>query len=84
MGVDIVKILDASSEYIVRYGGHASAAGCTIMVHQFPYAREAIMAAAERLYVLSDLVPTITIDSVVDIERLDQVFVQQIESLRPF
>ncbi len=84
LGVDIIKILDASSEYIMRYGGHASAAGCTIMVHQFPRAREAIMAATERLYVLSDFVPTISIDSVVDIERLDQVFVQQIESLRPF
>lgn len=84
MGIDIVKILDASSGYIMRYGGHASAAGCTIMVSQFPLAREAIIAATERLYVLSDFVPTIAIDSVVDIERLDQVFVQQIESLRPF
>jgi single-stranded-DNA-specific exonuclease len=84
VGIDLIKILDAASEYIIRYGGHAGAAGCTIAVDQFPHAHEAIMAATEHLYTMSDFIPTITVDSVIDIERLDQVFNEQIESLRPF
>lgn len=83
-GIDIVTILDASSKYIMRYGGHASAAGCTIAVKHFPQAHQAIVEATERLYTLSDFVPTITVDSIIDIEEVDQAFMQQIESLRPF
>lgn len=50
IGIDLVKILDASSDFIARYGGHTGAAGCTISADMFPHARDAILSAASILY----------------------------------
>lgn len=83
-GIDLVKILDASSEYILRYGWHAGAAGCTIMRDMMPQACEKILLATEQSYTMQDFIPTLMVDTVLDMTKIDVSFMQQIESLRPF
>ncbi len=79
-----MKILDASSAHILRYGGHAGAAGCTICVDQFAPAEEALLLAASQQYAVGEFVPTLSVDTVLDPTRIDTSFMRQIESLRPF
>gem|GEM_PF-2641268 len=38
----------------------------------------------DQLYDIHTFVPTILVDTLLDIERVDQELVRQIESLRPF
>jgi single-stranded-DNA-specific exonuclease len=83
-GIDLVKILDASSEYIFRYGGHAGAAGCSIMCDKMSAACDKMLFATEQLYTMQDFIPTLLVDTVLDMTKISTHFIQQIESLRPF
>jgi len=83
-GIDLVKILDASSEYLLRYGGHAGAAGCSIMCDKMPEACEKILLETEKLYTMQDFIPTLVVDTILDITKIDTLLIQKIESLRPF
>lgn len=83
-GIDLIKILDTSSEYILRYGGHAGAAGCSIMCDMMPQACEKILLTTEQLYTMQDFTPTLRVDTVLDMTKIDASFMQQVESLRPF
>lgn len=84
IGIDLIKILDTASSYLLRYGGHAGAAGCTISADSFPQAKEALLLATSQLYDMSSFTPVLAIDTVLDIEKIDHNFMQEIESLRPF
>jgi single-stranded-DNA-specific exonuclease len=84
IGIDLVKILDTASLYLLRYGGHAGAAGCTILVDSFSEAQEALLGATSQLYDMSAFVPTLAIDTILDMGKIDHKFMEQIESLRPF
>jgi len=84
IGIDLIKILDAASQYLLRYGWHAGAAGCTITVDNFLQAKKMLGIVTDQLYDIHTFVPTILVDTLLDIERVDQELVRQIESLRPF
>lgn len=84
IGIDLVKILDTSSDFIARYGGHAGAAGCTISVDMFPRAHDTILSAASTLYDMGEFTPTLFVDTALDVKKINSDFVQEIESLRPF
>lgn len=83
-GIDLIKILDASSDHLLRYGGHAGAAGCSILCDRMPEASEKILLTTEEFYTMTDFTPTLSVDSVLDVTKIDASFIQQIESLRPF
>jgi single-stranded-DNA-specific exonuclease len=84
VGIDLVRILDVAAPHLLRYGGHAGAAGCTILVDSFPQAQDTIIVATSQLYDMRTFVPRMTVDTVLDITRIDHNFMEQVESLRPF
>ena len=70
VGIDLVKILDASSDHMVRYGGHAGAAGCSIKFTDMQTAFQSITESTRELYDMADFIPSITVDTVLNIDEL--------------
>ncbi len=54
------------------------------MVDIFPRAYEAIVKATDHFYDMSEFTPTLFVDSVLDPKKIDQHFLHDIDSLRPF
>ncbi len=84
LGIDLVRILDASAAYLARYGGHAGAAGCTIRAEDIDGARSALVMATEQLYSGHDATPVIRVDTVLDIRQIHLGMITALNSMRPF
>lgn len=83
-GIDLVQILDASRVFLERFGGHAGAAGCTIVADKMKDACGLLRESAQMLYAHHDATPTLRVDSVLDHARITTQSIQEIEVLRPF
>jgi len=82
-GVDLVAILNASSPYLARYGGHAGAAGCSIEEAKMQEACQTLQLNTGELH--HEIVsPFLRIDSVLDPGKITLDTIREIESLRPF
>jgi single-stranded-DNA-specific exonuclease len=83
LGVDLVAILNASSLYLARYGGHAGAAGCSIEEEKMQEACQMLQLRTGELH--HEIVsPFLRIDSVLDPGKITLDTIREIESLRPF
>lgn len=80
----ITNALTQFSHYFLNYGGHQKAAGLTIEEDKFPKFREQFIEYANNILTDEDLIPQITIDSVVDIDQIHLNMAQTIEELGPF
>ncbi len=69
---------------MVRYGGHAGAAGCTVSSVLFSSFSKALLQQTEQLYALQEFFPVLHVDTLLDLSKITPQFVQSIESLRPF
>ncbi len=79
-----MKILDASHMYLARYGGHAGAAGCTILADYISQASVAFIQATDELYSAYDSTPILTVDTVLEKDTISLQTLRDIEILRPF
>jgi single-stranded-DNA-specific exonuclease len=70
--------------YLLRFGGHKYAAGLSIAKKQIPKFRERFKEVAAEMLSAEDLVPTLMIDCYMDMDRLDDEFVTQLEEFAPF
>ncbi len=84
LGIDLVRILDASAMYLARYGGHAGAAGCTIRAEDIDGARSALVMATEQLYSGHDATPVIRVDTVLDVAQISLKMITSLDAMRPF
>jgi single-stranded-DNA-specific exonuclease len=84
IGIDLVQILDHASSYLHRYGGHAGAAGCTILEQSMDDAKKALSDAMRILYDGHDATPIVRVDTVLDPARISFQTLKSLESLRPF
>ncbi len=80
----ITNALTKFSRYFLNYGGHQKAAGLTIEENKFPEFREKFIEYAHSKLTESDLIPQITIDSVVEIDQIHLNMAKTIEELGPF
>ena len=81
---NVVEAIAASSDLLVRYGGHAQAAGFTVSTHLIGEVAARLDAyAAERLGSL-DLSPILEIDAVVTLPELTQDVYDWLTTLEPF
>ena len=80
----MVKILEASRIHLDRFGGHAGAAGCTILANNMSDACVLLRDSAQTLYAEHDATPIIRVDTVLDPARITVQSVSDIEILRPF
>jgi len=85
-GFDLVAALDATSEHLVRYGGHRAAAGLELEADRLDAFRDAFIEHASSKIEDADLVRTDRLDALVGVGRdgIGMDLARQLESLGPF
>ena len=81
---NIVEAIASASDLLVRYGGHAQAAGFTVSTDLIPEATERLLAHAGQLLEPLDLTPTLEIDAVARLPELTMDTYDWLASLEPF
>ena len=80
---DITDALDECADLLVRHGGHAQAAGFTVLNENLPKLRERLMQlAAERLDG-EDLRPSLDVDAEVPFDQLTETLADELRRLEP-
>lgn len=83
-GFHLKEVLDACSDYLAGYGGHAAAAGLTIKDGCFDAFEQAIREEARKRITPEMLIPQIDIDFVLDESNVDFQLLEELNPLRPF
>ncbi|HDP34907.1 MAG TPA: single-stranded-DNA-specific exonuclease RecJ [Candidatus Hydrogenedentes bacterium] len=83
-GFNMMDALNACGDLLIRYGGHAAAAGMTLAPDKLEIFRECF--EREALMQLGDgrLHPPLRIDALVSFSQLDGAFVKSLELLEPY
>ena len=80
----MVDALAACADLLLRYGGHAMAAGLTIAPEQIEMFRARFLEEAGRRLRPEDLVPTIAIDADLRLADLTPALARELEQVAPF
>jgi single-stranded-DNA-specific exonuclease len=83
-GFHITRALDACSDLLIRYGGHAQAAGFLLAVERLPAFRERLLAYAQEHLDQGTLTPRLLVDAIVPLRLLSANTVRELERLEPF
>ncbi|MFT5193453.1 MAG: single-stranded-DNA-specific exonuclease [Cellvibrionaceae bacterium] len=81
--VHITHMLDQLSDILVRYGGHAAAAGLTIRNEHLAEFKKRITILVDAEIGKLNLTPTIPIDALIDIEQVDASLYALLQKLEP-
>ena len=81
---NITKALQFCEKYLVKYGGHAGAAGFTIKIENIKKFSEAINEYAKKNLNQEDFYKLIEIDKVIPIQKISYEFYKTLELLKPF
>lgn len=79
----ITQALDECADLLVRHGGHAMAAGLTVLPENLPRLREQLLRKAQAVLDGQELLPTILIDRVLSLKELSFDLVRELEVLEP-
>ncbi len=79
----ITQALDRCADLLVRYGGHAAAAGFTATIERLDALRECLNRIAQEQLTPADLVKTLAIDVVVPLHELDYALLNKLNELEP-
>jgi single-stranded-DNA-specific exonuclease len=79
----ITDALDEVADLLVRHGGHAQAAGFTILNENLPEFTERMKAIAAAKLDGLDLQPTLTVDMEMDLESIDWALHETLSQLEP-
>lgn len=80
---DITSALDRCADLLVRHGGHALAAGFTVLNENIPALKSRLLHIAEESLSGQDLSPTLYIDVEVDVHQLNEELVTDLQLLEP-
>ncbi len=80
---DITHALDQCASLLVRHGGHAQAAGFTILNENIPEFKEKLMGIARAALRGQDLLPTLEIDMEVDAGEISIDLAIELQKLEP-
>jgi single-stranded-DNA-specific exonuclease len=83
-GFNLFKGLETLERYLLGYGGHAAAAGATLMVKDFWAFEEAFEELVQKSMVGTELVPTLTIEGEIDFPGLGKGIAPFLPRLGPF
>lgn len=81
---NIVEAIASVSDLLVRYGGHAQAAGFTVSVDRIPEVTGRLADHAGRLLESLDLTPTLEVDALATLPELTMDTHDWLTSLEPF
>jgi single-stranded-DNA-specific exonuclease len=80
----ITEALDQCADLLVRYGGHAAAAGFTVKNENLAAFEERLLAIANEQLDLPQLRPTISIDAQINLKGVRPELVEAVTNLQPF
>jgi single-stranded-DNA-specific exonuclease len=80
----ITEALDQCADLLVRYGGHAAAAGFTLANENVPAFEARLLLVAQQQLDVSALRPSLTIDAEVNLRGVKPELVEAITALQPF
>jgi single-stranded-DNA-specific exonuclease len=83
-GFDIYKALTKCNNLLEKFGGHAQAAGLSILPENIPLLRQQLTEIAKKVLTVEDYVPKIRIDAIVTLNDINQDFVKKLECLEPY
>jgi single-stranded-DNA-specific exonuclease len=84
-GFDILDALQGGAAHMIKYGGHAQAAGCEVHACDVDSLREAVCARArEKLAIAPFSASDVWIDSDVSLNQMSDSLMREIDRLRPF
>jgi len=79
----ITRALDQVGDLLVRHGGHAQAAGFTILNENLAEFQERLTAVAAEQLADKELLPTITADAEIPLRQIDWAFYELLRQLEP-
>lgn len=81
---NIAEALERIAYLLLRFGGHAQAAGCTFAAADLPMIEEALCADLEARITPESLVPSLTADATLDTRHITPQLIEAISALEPF
>ena len=79
----ITELLDECADLLVRYGGHAQAAGLTVRNENLPALRERLTASTRQKLAGLELIPSLSIDMELDLDDVDHALHGHLQGLEP-
>lgn len=83
-GLDVVKALASVSEYLIQYGGHPAAAGCTFKVENEEVIREKLNEYAKSVLTPELLQKKLKIDAEVSLGEINWNLMDILKKFEPF
>lgn len=79
----ILEILAETEKLLIRFGGHARAAGLTLKTELLPEFYDRLIALANQKLTAADIEPRIKLDAWLGLERCNLATVRQLQKLEP-
>lgn len=79
----ITEALEKCADLLVRYGGHAAAAGFTVENSNLPELKQRLTLIAEKQLIGKDLQPTLSADALVSLSELNTKLLEQLAWFEP-
>lgn len=79
----ITRALDTCADLLIRYGGHAAAAGFTVANENLSALTARLRAIAREQLAGAELIPTLTIDAEVELSQISGRVYQELAQLEP-
>lgn len=81
---NIVENLDCCAPHLIKYGGHAMAAGLEIHADEIPMFRKRLNDRAHEVLVPANLVPHIAVDMWISLRDLNETLYFKMQQMKPF
>ena len=83
-GFDMVDALGECKDYLIGFGGHPIAAGLSMHPSNFESFKETFINIANKKISKDDLIPTINVDSELNLEELNHRMIKFLNALEPY
>ncbi len=83
-GVDLMRVLNGCKEHMVRFGGHAAAAGFTIEERNIDAFREAFASQTPSASEDGEGIPPLIVDAIVSFSEITDRLITELGRLEPF
>lgn len=83
-GFNLHEALTVHQQYLEKFGGHNQAAGFSVKPENIPALRQALEAYADTVITEDMLIPSLELDSLINLNDIDFGLLEQLEKLAPF
>ncbi len=80
----ITEGLNRCADLLLRFGGHAQAAGCTFVTENLPLLIERLSRDIQERVVAADLYPTLHVDALLESAHISLDLCEQLKQLEPY